>query len=242
MNIGSAISKSINNNALTALKIFGIIAMVIDHYNKFANPNYSEIMFNIGRTALPIFAFVIAFNLSRMDVSRIPAMIFRLVVFGVISIPAYTAMGGTISMGWWPLNILFTLAASAGVVYFAKKPGGSDFSRGLYKLIAFIIFIVAGASVEFFWPAIALVFFLSKIFEDKNRRHSINVFAITSVALSLYFIGTINGNWWHVASLLIIPLILYSKNWIPKLPRMKFAFYSFYPAHLLFIWAITQIR
>lgn len=52
-----------SNAALTAIKFIGITAMLIDHYNSFIKAEYSLLLYEIGRLALPLFVFVFVFVL-----------------------------------------------------------------------------------------------------------------------------------------------------------------------------------
>lgn len=98
----------VSNAALTALKLIGITAMLVDHYNSLVKPEYSPLLYEIGRLALPLFAFVLGYNLARIPVEKMPKIMLRLLLFGVIATPIYNILGAGL-WHWWPLNILFTL-------------------------------------------------------------------------------------------------------------------------------------
>ena len=52
----------IADGALEALKWLGIVLMTIDHINKYLNGGHSALMFDLGRIALPLFGFVLAYK------------------------------------------------------------------------------------------------------------------------------------------------------------------------------------
>ena len=60
------------------MKLIGIAAMLIDHFNAFVNPHYNQTLFEIGRIALPLFALVLGYNLARIPLNKIPKIMFRL--------------------------------------------------------------------------------------------------------------------------------------------------------------------
>ena len=55
----------IADGTLEALKWLGIGLMTLDHMNKFLNGGQSAFIFDLGRIALPLFGFVLAYNLAR---------------------------------------------------------------------------------------------------------------------------------------------------------------------------------
>ncbi len=84
----------ISNNSLTAMKLIGIAAMLIDHFNAFIHPNYNQILFEIERIALPLFALVLGYNLARIPSDKIPKIMLRLLMFGILATPIYIILSG----------------------------------------------------------------------------------------------------------------------------------------------------
>lgn len=246
----------ITNDRLTLLKLLAVASMVIDHYNKFANPDYSQIMFSVGRLALPIFVFVLAFNLSRIEAAKMPRIALRLILFGLLAIPAYNAMGGTILGGWWPLNVLFLLAGMVGVAYLVSVPVERAWPRYLCRIAAVLLFLLAGALAEFFWAGLGLGLVVWRLFvlfsrgENKGKgalrfgyasafraadREEL-IFLAAAGAASMVLLCLVNGNAWALAA---IPIVLVALSLpVGKLPRFKWFFYWFYPAHL---WALMLV-
>ena len=58
---------SIENKNLESLKWLALFSMLGDHINKYLFNGTLPFLFEIGRIAFPVFAFVIAFNFSRVD-------------------------------------------------------------------------------------------------------------------------------------------------------------------------------
>lgn len=231
----------ITNDRLTLLKLLAVVSMVIDHYNKFSNPDYSQALFAIGRLALPIFIFVLAFNLSRIGPAKMPKIAFRLIIFGLLAIPAYNAMGGAILGGWWPLNILFLLAALVMIVYLLTVPSARSWPRHVCCAAAALLFIIAGALTEFFWAGLGLGLVVWRLFcllsrpDTKPGRVQLLFLAAPAIAFTALLL-LINGNAWALAAVPLILIVL--RLPAPSLPRFKWFFYWFYPAHLWALWLI----
>ncbi|PVZ82679.1 conjugal transfer protein TraX [Serratia sp. S1B] len=204
------------------VKWIALILMVGDHINKYLLNNAMPFLYNAGRVAMPLFFFVLAYNLSRPDSLKNNIYIrvsHRLFIFGVISTPAYILLGGVID-GWWPLNILFTLLSLSVTCYLLEQGQGRE------MFYAFLFFALSGSVVEFWWPAIAMgvCFWL-------YHRNGENIFLF----LSLIFCSTlalINHNFY---ALLAVPVLILAGNMSLVVHRMKWLFYVFYPLHLYLI-------
>lgn len=233
----------ISNDRLTLLKLLAVASMVIDHFNKFVNPDYSQSMFLVGRLALPIFVFVLAFNLSRIEPKKMPAIAGRLVFFGLLAIIPYNAMGGTILGGWWPINVLFLLAGLVGVVYLLCVPLARPWVRHACRIAAVLLFVLAGALAEFFWAGLGLglvawrAFCLFSRGEKPKGRAELIFLALSFVGFTV-LLHFINGNSWALATIPVLLAVLWLP--VPKLPRFKWFFYWFYPAHLWALWLIES--
>jgi hypothetical protein len=139
----------IANGTLEALKWLGMVLMTIDHVNKYLFNGTNVVAFAAGRLALPIFAFVLAYNLARPSALAHGVYVrtaVRLFVFGLLTTPPFIALGGLIG-GVYPLNIMFTLLVATGVIFLI------DSGRPVSAIVAFL---VGGALVEFWWPALGL--------------------------------------------------------------------------------------
>ena len=99
----------VSNGTLEALKWLALLLMVADHINKYLLHDASHTLFQCGRIAMPLFVFVLAYNLARPNSFKSGAQtrtMKRLVLFGFLATPPFMALGGLLA-GWWPLNILF---------------------------------------------------------------------------------------------------------------------------------------
>lgn len=210
--------------SIDVLKWLAVILMVVDHINKFVFKEAVPSMFALGRVAVPLFVFVLGYNLARpgaLQAGVYKRVFFRLAAFGALSVVPHALMN-TLIGGWWPVNIMFTLAVSVLVAWLLEK-GGPVSVMG-----ASLVFVFGGALVEFWWPAIAACLFVWAYFKTPSI-----VYAAGFVA-SLLALTFVNGNFW---ALMALPVILVARSWRWPLPRLKWFFYGFYPLHFLLIWA-----
>lgn len=217
----------IASGTLEALKWLALALMTLDHINKYFYSDKIASLFALGRMAMPLFAFVLAYNLARpgaLDNSAALRVIKRLVLFGAVASVPYIALGGVLDH-WWPLNILFTLAAGVLTIFLASKGGTS-------AIAAALVFIVCGAVVEFWW--FALAFMLSAWWYVK-RPCLLRAALLIAITASLY---VVNRNLWAMAAL---PLIAASPYASLTIRRYRNLFYIYYPAHLAAILLITTL-
>lgn len=216
---------SLANGTVEALKWLGLALMTGDHVNKYLFNATLPGLFEGGRLCLPIFVFVLAYNLARpgaFDRGAYVRTMKRLAAFGVTASVPYIALGDLTS-GWYPLNVLFTLLIITATTYLIEKGGAKNLTA------ASIMFLIGGSSVEYWWPAIA--FGLAVWSYCKWPSIIASVAALLSCA-ALWFI---NGNWWALAA---VPVVLIASRVDVAMPRLRWAFYIYYPLHLVALWLI----
>jgi hypothetical protein len=216
---------AIADGTLEALKWLALVLMTGDHVDKYLFNGTIEALYAAGRGAMPLFVFVLAYNLARpgaLENGAYLRTLMRLTLAGLAATPPFIALGG-LAAGWWPLNILFMLAALTAILYLVEgdRPGG--------YLAAAAVFGLGGALVEFWWPGLALGVAVWGYCKKPNW--AALVLAITAL-LSLWFV---NGNQW---ALVVIPAILASFYLELPLPRLSGLFYAYYPIHLAALWLI----
>jgi TraX protein len=218
----------VSDGTLEALKWLALLLMVADHTNKYLLHDASHTLFNAGRIAMPLFVFVLAYNLARSDANQRGAhsrTMKRLALFGLLATPPFIALGGLLA-GWWPLNILFALLSLTAIIYCLEQ----QTIRGY--LIACAVFIVGGSSVEFWWPALA--FGIALWWYCKTPR----IAALIIAVLALLVLRIINGNYWAFAAL---PVLIASTAVTIPVPRYQWLFYYVYPLHLTLLWLSTRL-
>lgn len=214
---------AIADGSLEALKWVGILLMVLDHVNKYLVGQASAVLFDLGRMVMPLFGFVLMFNLARpgaMAAGVHARVMQRLLAFGALSTPMFVAL-----VGWWPVNILFLLLLSTGIVWLIERGGRTRLA------LAVVVFVLAGALVEFWWFGV-----LSCLGAWAYcRKPSPGRLALWTLALASLWV--VNQNF---AALAALPLIWGMTQIALPLVRHRWLFYGFYPAHLAALWVAMR--
>lgn len=216
----------IANGTLEALKWLGVLLMTADHVNKYVLGESVPWLFDAGRSAMPLFAFVLAYNLGRPGAFENGVYLRtarRLAVFGALASIPYIGLGIVLG-GWWPLNILAAFLVATAITIIVERGGRA------MPLTALSLFVVGGALVEFWWPAVGLCLATWSYCRRPNWA------ALLGIVVSLAALRFVNGNWWAFAAL---PIIIASMRVDLPIPRSRYAFYVFYPAHLAVLWCLT---
>jgi hypothetical protein len=225
--VSTAPALVLSSGSIEALKWLALLLMTLDHVNKHLLHNSVTELFAAGRLALPLFGFVLGYNLARPGALASGAYARtarRLAVFGGIATLPFVALGG-LGWGWWPLNIMATLLVATACAWLIDVGGTTRL------LAAATLFIVGGALVEFWWPGVAACLLAWAY----CRRPSWWMPALWVGALaSLYLV---NRNLWALAAL---PLIFAARYVEMNLPRGRNTFYVYYPLHLAVLSGLTQ--
>lgn len=204
------------DRAIESLKWLALIFMTGDHINKYLLNGTQIWLYDIGRSAMPLFVGVLAYNLSRPNHSAhkvYKRTMLRLLLGGVTATPAFVALDG-LAAGWWPFNIMFALAAIAAMLFL------SDRRDGIGLVGAGAIFLFAGAVVEFCWPALALGIAVWSY----CKRPSWGAAAL--LILSLTLLRFVNGNLWAFG---VVPVVVSTALMNLSMPRLWWFFYLYYP-------------
>jgi hypothetical protein len=216
----------LSDGTVEALKWLALALMVLDHSNKWLLGGEHRWMYEAGRLVAPIFAFVLAYNLARPEPpagGRFERVLKRLALYATLATPPFAALVG----GWWPLNILFTLFASAFIVFCLRR------GSALWIAAGGCTFAAAGVIAEFFVPAI-LMFGAAWLY----CRHA-STARLVLWALSVASLQLINGT---PSALLVVPLVLLAAHVSLRVPRAGQFFYAAYPVHLAAIWMLAVWR
>nr|EKX1927284.1 conjugal transfer protein TraX [Escherichia coli] len=218
---------TLNNGSLELLKWIAVALMTGDHINKYLFNGTLPYLFEAGRIVMPIFVFILAYNLARPHAYEngvYQRMILRLVTFAILATPIFISLGSVIN-GWFPLNILFTLSLIVVIVAILE----SSMRVELRAICAVAVFCGGGSLVEFWWPAVALGVVTWWFFKKPNY------LALLLGLGSLLLLSLINGNHWALAAVPVSLAILRMKF---SIPQMKWFFYTYYPLHLLTIFLV----
>lgn len=223
----------LNDNLLEWMKWLALMLMTADHINKYIFAEKYAAVFYAGRLVMPLFAFVLAYNLSRpgaMDGGAYQRTMMRLTLFGLMATPAYIE-SGFVMYNWYPLNIMFMLLVGVTVAY-CLEVGGR-----VHMIAALAIFLIGGAITEFWFFGVAVFLTSKKYVSDPNDR---NLFWLLMAVGSLYIV---NGNFWALGAIALILLaIVFSHKSInlPKITRSKRLFYVYYPVHITLIVFVSS--
>lgn len=192
-----------------ALKWLALAAMTADHANTFLLGNAYPALYALGRVAFPMFALVLASNLARpgIDLGRICR---RLLAFGVVAAFPFALLGHS-----FPLNVMFSFAVATLAI--------ALWSRG-QRAVSSIVLALAGFVVDYHWPGLLLIVAAWAYFRTGRATAAVAILgALASLAWP-------NGNLWALAAL---PVVLLAEAAALHVPRLRWAFYAYYPAHLV---------
>ena len=94
------------------------------------------------------------------------------------------------------------------------------------------LLVVGGFLVEFWWAILAIAV-AAWLYARRPRWSALGLAAIGFASLHL-----VNRNEWALAAL---PLIALASCVNLRAPRVRWAFYAFYPLHLAVIWAVRSL-
>jgi hypothetical protein len=224
----TATALTVSNGTLEALKWLAVVLMVLDHVNKYLLDGKVGWMFALGRIVMPVFAFVLAYNLARpnaLSEDRFRRTSKRLLIYGAIATIPYMALKGSNIYGW-PLNIMFTLLVATLVIWLYEN---ANPKHGMWLLPLFSF----GSLLPEYW-LLGTGTTIAAYFYCKSPRPLYLLLWLLSVLL----LAIINMNFY---AMLAAPLLLLAPKVHLKVPRLKYFFYAFYPAHFATLWTIKHL-
>ena len=200
------------------IKLLAAIFMVIDHVGVVFFPNVLAFRM-VGRLSFPLFAWLLA--QGEQHTRNVERYLLRLLVLGIISQPLYLlALQGEF------LNILFTLVLGVGMLRLSRH--WPELRYGIWATS-----MIAAELLKFEYGAygLAIIGLLSQFRSN---------YYWWGIWLGLHLFLAIASSDFGVFQLpaALAPLFLLVTNQ-QKGPTMRW-FYTFYPAHLLLIWAVAR--
>ena len=229
---------SINANKL---KIIAIAFMFLDHFVTVFLPHnhiLSLVLRLFGRTVAPIMCFFIAegyyFTSNRQK------YITRLLVFAIIShLPYNIAFGYTFFQA---TSVMWSLAMGLIALTAVKNKELHIFIRLL------ILAICCALSIRANWNFVAVIWIVMFGLFHGSFRKQIAAFCITGIVLHLVpafyrfgFFHDVFPQWHQLGIFLAIPLlVMYNGEGGKRSKIISWAFYVFYPAHLILILLLNR--
>ncbi len=214
--------------ALEAAKYAAIALMVANHLMLALGEPWRTVGHLLGRPCVTLFVFILASRMAAGGPDRARRAFIWLAIWAVVTEPVYYALTGMLVIR---ADVLFTLALGAGAVWLIEK-------RWWIPLAA----VVLGAGLADRWldgGALAVAA-MAAAFALLRKGHM--TLAIWTVAglMAVQNLWAAPQTPWAAVAVFAAPLILMLSPWVsgawPRLPR--WAFYAFYPAHLLLIFLI----
>ena len=206
-----------------SLKSIAILCMAADHTGRVLFPG-EESWICVGRLAFPIFAFLLTEGFFHTrDIYR---YLVRLGIFAVLSeIPFYLAFFQTC---WYPRrqNVFFTLFISVALMAVLERSREWP-ERILEIYIAMWAAEALGTDYGFRGVLLVLVFYVGRM----------RPFAGLALAGLWNFLWQSSVQ--RFGALAVIPIGLYNGK---KGRSLKYFFYVFYPAHLLLLCMLRDLR
>lgn len=214
--------------SLSAAKWLALVLMVIDHAGKYLFEGAVPWMFALGRVSMPLFAFVLGYNLARPGMlasGGYRRLALRLAAFGLLATAPFIVLN-KLPFGW-PLNMMFTLlvAVLSAWLFDMRRPGAT--------IAACLVLAWGGALGEYWWPAIGLALC---VWAYQRRPSRALIAGFLACLMLLWFV---NGNLWALTA---VPVLFALQWWPVVLPRAQWLFYAFYPLHLFAFWLVLSMK
>jgi len=206
----------IANTRDDALKIIGVITMVIDHVGVILYPDVIFLRI-IGRLAFPIFAYYL--TQGYIHTSNFKKYALRLFIFAALTQAPYFIVTQLKT-----LNILFTLLFGLLAIH--------AYEKRKYPLLGLIVSLSVIVPIDYsvYGVLTALAFYLFQKKELVLRAQAaVNIlgYFLLSPLQVFAFFGS--------------ALALYYPKSLPKIQINKYFFYFFYPVHLIIIYGISRL-
>ena len=237
---------ALSSGAIEIIKWLALIAMTLDHTNKILLNARFAWMYNLGRLAMPLFGFILAYNLARPNTLKnytYSSVAIRTFIMGLAATPFYKAAFHHAGLG--SLNIMFTLGLAACILFLIDKSMQSHNVDLVIitRALALAAFMLGSLFVE--GQHIAVGYVLAAWAYCKTQKVWVSLVCLPLLAwvplliwlLSTASLGLINDNAWAVAA---IPVILLTSKINFKLARLKWMFYVYYPLHLAILISMRR--
>jgi TraX protein len=222
---------------LDVIKLVAAGLMVVDHVNYVFFGHVANLMWYLGRPVFPLFVFVLACHLMRGTATQ--GYVEKLIVLAVVSQPFYATLLN-IDMA----NPVFTLAAGA-VLVIVLRPRHPIVQHLVFLAATVVIFASSLRVREGLDYGLAGTLLPAALYLVLDRRWSHTLW----LAVLIFALNWYPGSGWKLrpdevafvaaGGAVLIALVALALKGRPRfLPR--YAFYIFYPAHLLVLLLVHR--
>ena len=224
----------------STLKIIALVTMLVDHIGAvivqrtmsmqgFDHDFWSSLYWplrNIGRLAFPIFCFLLVEGF--VHTSDIKKYVRRMLIFAVISeIPFNLGVTGDLfNLNYQ--NVFWELTLGMVALICLKKIEEGDLNYGLQVVLRLAVI----GAVAFGAEMLNLDYGMNGIISI------VALYVFRQNRILQLLVGAISFMWERIAPLSFLLLAFYNGK---RGRRIKYAFYAFYPAHLLILYIIARI-
>ena len=224
----------------STLKMIALVTMFIDHFgavvvsramhtpgldHDFWNSLYWP-MRNIGRLAFPIFCFLLVEGF--IHTSNVKKYLIRILVFALISeLPFDLALTGNL-VDFWFQNVFWELAVGilAMMCLEAVEKKNSSYGVQVIQRLGIIIAFAMGAEI------------LQLDYGMNGIVSIVALYVFRHKKIPQLLAGAVSFYWEQIAPLAFLPIAFYNGK---RGRNIKYAFYAFYPAHLLILYMIARV-
>ena len=198
----------------------------------------ADIFVSLGRIAMPIFCF---FTVQAIIYTRdFKKYALRMLLFAIISEISFDLAIYEQPFYWDSQNVFFTLLIAAVVIYWIDYLWKSDYNP-ILKILAILIVVILGRNLSLImrmdYSANGIIAIVLLYFAKDNK-----ILTALALLVGFYFEFRVFGYAIPVTYgfvYLSIPFIMLYNGQRGK--QNKWAFYIFYPAHLLFIYLLKLL-
>ncbi|MDR0294062.1 MAG: conjugal transfer protein TraX [Oscillospiraceae bacterium] len=228
-----------------ALKMLAMFTMLVDHIGVAFGPHMRLSLYflcrTVGRLAMPLFCFMIAEGLFHTRNAK--KYLLRLTLFALVSEVPFDRL----FMGEWLeysfQNVGFTLLLGfLGILLFDSFAAQGNKAAALAAILAVGL---ASVLIRSDYTAFGVYYIFVFYYFRSNPRGRAAALA-TGVLLCAVSLLTSGEDWRYALATLaavtaVIPIGLYSNERGRDSSAVRMAFYAFYPAHLLILYAATLL-
>lgn len=219
------------------LKIIACVTMLIDHFGILVH--YNIWLRVIGRLAFPIYCFLISEGIRH---TRDPKKYFgRLLLMALVTEPVYDLVLYPYDGLWAHQNVLWTLALGAVMLECIRRAANQP-----WRYLIVIPFALAAECIHCsYGGAGVLMIALFGLVRDIPWQKAAWLVGLLWINGILPSVGVevfgLNISVQLFATFALVPIFLYSGEKRTKSKALSWAFYLFYPVHLLVLYGIRQL-